>query len=78
MGKNTQIKKAIKQAIKEAPSGWAREMAEERGVTIQAVYAWARCERGVKDGKPEEVLSFLLNKIKTREKMRQKLIARKP
>ena len=76
MSKNTQnIREDIKRKMKEAPSDWAVQMAEKKAVTVQAVYAWARCERGVRDGKPEEVLLFLNKLLKEQEERRKKLIA---
>lgn len=78
MGQITQnqlLVEKIAELIKKAPHDWADTIASEMGKCTGSVYAYSKCERGVRRGYPVEVLKRLTKIVNEKEKELKKLTA---
>jgi hypothetical protein len=64
----------IAEKIPEAPHNWAEIAAERMGKHVSSVYAYARCEKGVRRGRSAELLK-LLNQMIDNQKKELKIIS---
>jgi hypothetical protein len=71
---NNLLVEKIAEQIKKAPHDWAEKIAAKMGKGAGSVYAYSRCERGVRRGYPVEVLKHLTQLVSEREKEQEKLI----
>lgn len=63
----------IAEKIPEAPHDWAQIAATKMGKSVASIYAYARCEKGVRRGHPAELLQ-LLNTMVEEQKRNLKMI----
>jgi hypothetical protein len=72
---NTLLVEKMAELIKKAPHDWAEKIAANMGKCAGSVYAYSKCERGVRKGYPVEVLKQLTEIVKEKEKEIKKLTA---
>lgn len=69
------VTKRIQELIKQAPALWVDEVAERMNKSVVTIYAYARGERGTKNGQHKEVLRILKEIVAREQKEIQKLIS---
>nr|WP_319570224.1 hypothetical protein [uncultured Draconibacterium sp.] len=74
MDEKQELLTRIAELIKKAPADWVETAAREMKKSEQSIYAYARGDRGVRQGKHKEVYKILTRLVEQSEKEIKELL----